>query len=109
MEATRAVALTMPIIEKAGKVTILTTGEQAEATSAAELGDYLALCGIGAEVREFARQDSIGHDLLKHGEDAEADLLIMGAYHDSFERETIFGGNTQVVVDHANMPVIFVH
>ena len=109
LEATRAVALTMPIIEKADKVAILTTGDQAEATSAAELGDYLALSGIGAEVKDFKKQDSIGQDLLNHSKDAGADLLIMGAYHDSFERETIFGGNTQVVVDHAKMPVIFVH
>ena len=38
-----------------------------------------------------------------------ADLLVMGAYHDSYERETIFGGNTQAVVDEATIPVVLVH
>ena len=109
LEATRAVALSMPILEKAGKITILATGEQAEATSAVELGEYLTLRGISAEVNEFRKQNTIGEELLDHSAAAGADLLIMGAYHDSYERETIFGGNTQVVVDHANMPVIFVH
>jgi len=38
-----------------------------------------------------------------------ADTMIMGAYGDSHERETIFGGNTQQVVDRSLMPVIMVH
>ena len=33
----------------------------------------------------------------------------MGAYGDSHERETVFGGNTQTVVDTATTPVIFNH
>lgn len=109
LEASRAVALSMPIIEKAGTVTILTTGKQAEATSATDLAEYLTLCGISAEIREFQKRDSIGHELLNQSAAAGADLLIMGAYHDSYERETIFGGNTQVVVSDATMPVVFVH
>lgn len=109
LEATRAVALTMPIIEKAKKVTILTTGAQAEATTASDLSEYLTLRGVTAEVKEFERKESIGIELLNRSVAAGADLMIMGAYHDSYEHETIFGGNTQVVVANATMPVVFVH
>jgi nucleotide-binding universal stress UspA family protein len=35
--------------------------------------------------------------------------MVMGAYGDSHEKETIFGGNTQYIVDNANMPVVLVH
>lgn len=109
LESTRAVAMAMPIIEAAGKVTILTTGKQAAATSADDLSQYLALRGISSEINDFKQGKSIGRDLLRHSAEAGADLLIMGAYHDSYERETLFGGNTQVVVDEAKIPVIFVH
>lgn len=109
LEATRAVAMAMPIIEAAGKVTILTTGKQAAATSADDLSEYLALRGISSEINDFKQEKSIGRDLLRHSAEAGADLLIMGAYHESYERETLFGGNTQVVVDEATIPVVFVH
>jgi nucleotide-binding universal stress UspA family protein len=33
----------------------------------------------------------------------------MGAYGHSHERETLFGGNTQTVVDHAEIPVLLAH
>jgi nucleotide-binding universal stress UspA family protein len=36
-------------------------------------------------------------------------MLIMGAYGESHERETLFGGNTQTVVDRAELPVVLVH
>ena len=51
----------------------------------------------------------IGLELLDRSKAAGADTLIMGAYSDSHERETIFGGNTQTVVDKSTMPVILVH
>ncbi len=109
LEATRAIAMTIPIIERAAKVTILTTGKQADATSADDLARYFAMRGISSEVNEFEKRETVGRDLLRHSAAAGADLLIMGAYHESYERETIFGGNTQIVVDEATIPVIFVH
>ena len=38
-----------------------------------------------------------------------AQMLMMGAYSVSHERETLFGGNTQSVVDKADMPVVMAH
>jgi nucleotide-binding universal stress UspA family protein len=109
LEATRAIAMTTSLVESAGKVTILTTGNQGHATSATDLAQYLSVRGVTAEVNHFEKDKTIGRDLLRHSAGAGADLLIMGAYHDSYERETLFGGNTQVVVDEATVPVIFVH
>ena len=110
VEASRAVALSMPLIEAADAVTILTAGEEIHGASAEDLMATLALRGVSAQVRRFsARGNPVGRDLLREAGEAGADTLIMGAYGDSHERETVFGGNTQVVVDHATMPVILVH
>jgi nucleotide-binding universal stress UspA family protein len=51
----------------------------------------------------------VGLQLLEETDKAGAGVLIMGAYHDSYERESVFGGNSQAVVKHAKVPVVMVH
>jgi len=109
LEATRALAQGMPLIEAAERVTILTTGSEPHATTAEELQAYLDVRGVTSTVNRFEKKGSIGRSLLHLSGEAGADLLLMGAYHESYERETIFGGNTQVVVNEANFPVVLVH
>ena len=109
MEAARAVALTLPLISAAEKVTILSSGqgEQNGATTV-DLVEYLSLRNVNAEVRTFNSR-SPGKGLLDETRAVGATLLVMGAYGDSHERETLFGGNTQTVVDEATLPVVMVH
>jgi len=109
IEATRAVALTMGIIAQASEVTILSSGNELHGATAEDLQTYLAERGITAKVERFVAKKKIGQELLERSKAAGADTLIMGAYGDSHERETIFGGNTQYVVDRSTMPVILVH
>lgn len=109
MESARAVALTLPLIGAAEKVTILSGGEGGpNGATTAELVDYLALRGVSAESRTFESRNP-GKGLLDETQAVGASLLIMGAYGDSHERETLFGGNTQTVVDEATLPVVMVH
>jgi nucleotide-binding universal stress UspA family protein len=108
-EASRAVALTIDVIEKAEAVTILSSGSEVHSATAEDLADYLGARGIDARVERFEAKKRLGRELLDRSRLAGADTLIMGAYSQSHERETVFGGNTQYVVDHANMPVILVH
>lgn len=109
MESSRAVALSMDLIAKADKVTIL-AGEAGEPHGATteDLVDYLALRNIRAEVKRFSARNA-GEALLSETKGLGASILIMGAYGDSHERETLFGGNTQTVVDASDMPVVMVH
>lgn len=108
-EASRAVALTTSIIENASEVTILSAGTEINGADSDSLVDYLAIRGVKATINRFEAKRKIGRELLRQSASVNADTLIMGAYSDSHERETIFGGNTQYVVDHAELPVIFVH
>ena len=109
-EASRAViALTINIIERAHEVTILSAGTEIHGAGASDLVDYLAQRGISAKIDRFQPKKRIGDELLARSQACGADLMIMGAYGDSHERETVFGGNTQVIVDTAKFPVILVH
>ncbi len=108
-EASRAVALTMGLIEKADRVTILTSGAEIHGAGTDDLVSYLGMRDVDSSVSKFEAKDSIGSQLLDQAVKCGADVMIMGAYGDSHELETVFGGNTQVVVDNATMPVIMVH
>lgn len=109
MEAGRAVALTMDLIAKADKVTILAgTGGEPHGATTEDLVEYLALRNIKAGVIRFTAKNP-GAALLSETKALGASLLVMGAYGDSHERETLFGGNTQTVVDDADLPVVMVH
>jgi len=90
-------------------VTVLSGGEEIHGATSEDLLGYLAARGVTAQLEKFNPVDGVGRTLLKRCADLSADTLIMGAYSDSHERETVLGGNTQTVVDEAELPVIFVH
>lgn len=108
-EAARAVALTEAVLTQAREVTVLSGGEEIHGATSEDLLGYLAARGVTAQLEKFNPVDGVGRTLLKRCADLSADTLIMGAYSDSHERETVLGGNTQTVVDEAELPVIFVH
>lgn len=108
-EASRAVALTKGLIEEAEQVTILTGGEEAYGTRADDLVEYLQLGGLTSTVDRFSGSGNVGEQLLARGKAAGADLMVMGAYGDNYEKEVMFGGNTQSVIERADMPVVMVH
>ncbi len=108
-ESSRAIALTMNLITEADSVIIISIGPEVQGASSAELQQYLSDRNVKSEVKRFEASDGIGKTLLEQSKECGADLLIMGAYGDSHERETVFGGNTQYIVDHAEMPVVLVH
>jgi nucleotide-binding universal stress UspA family protein len=109
MEASRAVALALPLIGGASAVTILSGGKgEPHGATSEELVNYLALRGVTAKIHTFDSRNP-GQALLSETHAAGASMLIMGAYGESHERETLFGGNTQTVVDRADLPVLMVH
>ena len=108
-EASRAIALSMPILENASEVVILNSGVQVDGAGADDLARYLGERRIETRIHSFEAKRKVGEQLLAAAAEVGADTMLMGAYSNSHERETIFGGTTQVVVDKSTMPVIFVH
>jgi len=109
LEASRAVTMTLPLLQQTNSVTILSTGAEPNAASARDLKSYLQSHRVEAKIERFEKTKIVAEKLLSLSAELRADMLIMGAYGDSHERETVFGGNTQHIVDKAKMPVLLVH
>lgn len=109
-EAARALSQCKSVLRAADEVWILTNGsDSGPGTSIDDLTAYLTLHGISANVEQFASNKKVGSELLRVSLELGADMMIMGAYGDSHERETVFGGNTQTIVDNAEIPVLLNH
>ena len=109
MQAARAVALTLPLLQEAEDVLVLDGGIAPRGATGEDLLTYLAIRGVEARREALETDDNAGPALLDGARSAGADTLIMGAYSHSREHETIFGGTTQHVVDKGAIPVIMVH
>lgn len=109
LEAARTVALTLDLAVAAEQVTILAVGKgEPHGASAEELSDYYRLRGVNAGIVRFEDRNP-GAALLRKTVEIGASVLLMGAYGQSHERETLFGGNTQTVVDKAEIPIVMAH
>lgn len=109
LEAARTVALTLDLVAGAERVTVLCAGRgQSHAATPEELVDYYRLRGIAADIHRFEARNP-GLALLDKTREFGASLLIMGAYGQSHERELLFGGNTQDVVNTTEIPVVMGH
>lgn len=109
-EAARALSQCKSVLRGAETIWILSNGaDSGPGTSADDLIAYLTLHGITATLHKFPASRKVGEELLRASTELGADMMIMGAYGDSHERETVFGGNTQTIVDTAKIPVLLNH
>ena len=108
-EASRAVALALPLIQAADEIIVLDGGTGDHGASGDELLRYLEIRGVKARREPISGGDNPGRAILAAAAAAGADLLVMGAYSHSREHESVFGGATQHVVDQTTMPIIMVH
>ena len=107
-EAARAIADSMPLLERAERVIVLAcrTAQVAQ-IEPEELVARLAWRGIRAEVRNFeAGAGELGPAFLENARAVAADMLIKGAYSQSRLRQLILGGRTRHILAHTTMPVL---
>jgi nucleotide-binding universal stress UspA family protein len=108
-EQARAIALAMPLLQKADRITVLTVigGTGVPGPSAEQLIRYLRCNGVVAEsMRVELDGRSTGEVILASAQSLGCDLLIKGAYTQSRLRQWIFGGATQHVLANAALPVL---
>jgi nucleotide-binding universal stress UspA family protein len=108
-EQARAIALAMPLLQKADRITVLTVigGTGVAGPSAEQLIRYLRRNGIVAEAKRVELDSrSTGEAILATAQSLGCDLLIKGAYTQSRLRQWIFGGATQHVLENAALPVL---
>ena len=111
-EQARAMALAMPLLERAERVTVLTVtgGTGVPGPSAQQMIRYLQWNGVPAESLTVALDGkNTGQAILGAAQTLACDLLVKGAFTQSRLRQMIFGGATQHVMTAATLPVLFAH
>jgi nucleotide-binding universal stress UspA family protein len=108
-EQARATALSMPLLQRADRVTVLTVtrGTEVLGPSAEQMIQCLQRNEIDAEpMRVELDGRSTGEAILATAQSLGCDLLIKGAYTQSRLRQMIFGGATRHVLKNAAIPVL---
>ncbi len=113
-EAKRAVYFSMPVLQRAKAVEIVsfTTYGQVEAIGthpASDLASYLASHGIAAKVLQEEASADVGDALLSIAENFSSDLLVMGCYGNSRMREMLLGGATRKIFQSTTVPILLSH
>ncbi|NBC32523.1 MAG: universal stress protein [Alphaproteobacteria bacterium] len=109
-EAARALRDSLPILEKADDIFVLTCDPphhrfDAGVAAVAFLGRH----GLRVEQVSDSANGDVGDVILSYAKDLRADLLIMGAYGHSRFREIILGGVTQHVLRNMARPALMAH
>ncbi len=106
--AMKAVLASLPILQRADRLHILQADDGAEAD--AVLRAMFHEHGLHAQTHVVpANNGATGERLLAMARQAGADLLVMGAYSHGEWREAMFGGVTQYMLSHADLPVLMRH
>ncbi|MQQ09174.1 universal stress protein [Epibacterium sp. SM1979] len=113
-EALSAVRKAMPFLKAARSVHVVVIDPPRHGPDRSDPGGLLCQMlsrhGIHCEVNVLSKSLPRTADvLLRHAEDTDADLLVMGAYGHSRFREAILGGATRNILEAANRPVLMAH
>lgn len=110
-ETARTIALGMPFLERAERVTVLTIeGGTVPGPAGEEVARSLYRHGIQATATTVsAGRRLIGEAILAEAGALGADLLLKGGYTQSRLRQMIFGGATSHILAEATLPVFMAH
>jgi nucleotide-binding universal stress UspA family protein len=111
--AARALADALPLLAAASFVRIVTILGEKPLEAGSGLSDarrHLLAHRIECETRDVdARGSNAGNVLLEYAQEAEADLLVMGAFGHSRARQFVLGGATRSVLANPCLPVLLSH
>lgn len=113
-EALTAVRRALPLLRLADQVCIAIVNPPAHSPERSDPGglltQMLARHGVRAEVSVLAKTlPRVSDVLMRHMNDIDAGLLVMGAYGHSRLREAILGGATRNVLENTEWPVFLAH
>jgi len=107
-EASRALAMTLPLLVEMSAVTIIVSKKRKPRVKA--LVNYLAWNGVEATVALLdGRGSSVGESMLNVCSDIGTEFLIVGGFSHARARELLFGGVTRHLLTHSNIVTIMVH
>lgn len=108
LEASRALAMTMPWLEQMSLVSIIVSKKRKESGKA--LQDYLGLHGIEAKIQLLDKKgNSAGESILNVCKENKIEFLVVGGFSHARARQLLFGGVTQHLLRHSNIITTLVH
>lgn len=113
-EAALAIHGAMPLLKRAGKVTVL-DGDASPGSLGFEnlprldLRAWFERRGIDAEFRPFKPSKDHGPALLEAANAVDANLIVIGAWGQSRITELVLGGVTRHLFQHSNLPLLVAH
>ena len=108
VEASRALAMTMPWLKQMGQVTILVARKRKE--SLPELRNYLALHDVECKIKFLpAKMKSTGGAILECCKEEGMEFLIVGGFSHPRSRQLVFGGVTQYLLANSNVITVMAH
>jgi len=113
-EALSAVRRALPLLKAADMVSVVVVNPPVHSPERSDPGglltQMLARHGVRAEVAVLAKtMPRVSDVLLRHMEDIDASVLVMGAYGHSRLREAILGGATRNVLENAKRALFLAH
>jgi len=111
-DAARATSAAMPFLTKATRVIFAAvSGSGADLKdSVNDAASQFRWNGVPSEAQVIAANGRATAEVLASlARDCGADMLVMGAYGHSRARELLFGGCTQAMLRHADLPVLLLH
>ena len=113
-EAMRAVHGALSLLRAAASVLVLDGTPREDPLGARHLPelnlhDYLARHGIDATLQRFAPKSDHGANILGAAREANADLIVMGAWGHSRIAELVLGGATRHIFQSSDLPLLVAH
>jgi len=109
--AAHAICSAVPFLQSVEQTVVIVVHRRgAEPVATRELTDYLSRNGVSHTVRVVdAAETAPAEALMAEAKAAGADLLVAGGYGHDHLWETFFGGVTEKLLAHAEIPVLFAH
>lgn len=108
LEASRALAMTIPWLVQMKKVTVVVPKRLLE--SGERVVEHLAWHGANAEVETLNRRTStVGKRILKICDNVGAEFLVMGGYSHSRMQEHVLGGVTDHILRNSTVITVMAH
>ncbi|MCB1407066.1 MAG: universal stress protein [Rhodobacteraceae bacterium] len=113
-EALSAVRRSLPLLQAAEQVSVVVVNPPVHSPERSDPGglltQMLARHGVRCEVSVLAKTlPRVSDVLMRHMEDIDASVLVMGAYGHSRLREAILGGATRNVLENAKRAIFLAH
>ena len=110
-ETARCIALSMPFLERAESVVVLTVeGWQVPGPSGDQVSAHLQRNGVKASARNVVSGSrTVGEAILDETREVNADLIVKGAYTHSRLRQLVFGGATRHLLHNTPIPLFMAH